>query len=180
MPIDFPNSPTNGDLYSAGGKNWQYNGSAWVLLGVVPSIPVGSVGTSELANSAVTQAKMASTISAVTICTSSTRPGSPFTGQTIFETNTGMMKVWLGSAWSNGTLHSQNLTIEYVVVGGGGGGGMVARRKRWCWRLWSRNHSLSIYCSPRKFYDWFPNRDNKWRLQDLYIQCFRLYYLVIT
>lgn len=59
MPIDFPNSPTNGDLYSAGGKNWQYNGSAWVLLGIVPSIPVGSVGTSELASSAVTTAKIA-------------------------------------------------------------------------------------------------------------------------
>jgi len=59
MPIDFPDSPTNGDLYSAGGKNWQYNGSAWVLLGVVPSIPVGSVGTSELADNAVTTAKIA-------------------------------------------------------------------------------------------------------------------------
>lgn len=38
MPIDFPNSPTNGDTYSAGGKNWQYNGTAWTLQGVVPNV----------------------------------------------------------------------------------------------------------------------------------------------
>lgn len=38
MPIDFPNSPTNGDTYSAGGKTWQYNGTAWVLMGVIPNI----------------------------------------------------------------------------------------------------------------------------------------------
>jgi hypothetical protein len=29
--IDFPNSPTNGTSFSAGGKTWTYNGSVWVL-----------------------------------------------------------------------------------------------------------------------------------------------------
>jgi hypothetical protein len=33
------------------------------------------------------------------VCTSSTRPGTPFTGQQIFETNTGQSLVWNGSAW---------------------------------------------------------------------------------
>lgn len=32
MPaIDFPNSPTTGTSFSAGGKAWTYNGSVWVL-----------------------------------------------------------------------------------------------------------------------------------------------------
>lgn len=60
MPIDFPNSPTNGDTYSAGGKNWVYNGSAWTLQGVVPTIPNASVGASQLATDAVTNTKIAS------------------------------------------------------------------------------------------------------------------------
>lgn len=31
MPIDFPNSPSVNDLYSFGGKTWQWNGSYWVF-----------------------------------------------------------------------------------------------------------------------------------------------------
>jgi len=61
MPIDFPNSPANGDLYSAGGKNWQYNGSAWVLLGVSTTAEPadGSITTAKIADGSVTSAKMA-------------------------------------------------------------------------------------------------------------------------
>lgn len=56
------------------------------------------------------------------ICTSTTRPAAPFVGQLIFETDTSRLKVWLGSGWSAGTLHSRNLTVEYLVIAGGGGG----------------------------------------------------------
>ena len=33
------------------------------------------------------------------VCTSSTRPASPFEGQCIYETDTDMMAIWNGSAW---------------------------------------------------------------------------------
>ena len=33
------------------------------------------------------------------VCTSSTRPASPFEGQAIFETDTDRMLIWNGSAW---------------------------------------------------------------------------------
>jgi hypothetical protein len=33
------------------------------------------------------------------VCTSSTRPGSPYVGQIIYETDTALAKVWDGSAW---------------------------------------------------------------------------------
>lgn len=33
------------------------------------------------------------------VCTSSTRPASPFEGQAIYETDTDMMAIWNGSAW---------------------------------------------------------------------------------
>lgn len=31
MPLDFPNSPTNGDTYTASGKTWEWNGTSWIL-----------------------------------------------------------------------------------------------------------------------------------------------------
>jgi hypothetical protein len=33
------------------------------------------------------------------VCTSTTRPASPFEGQAIYETDTDMMAIWNGSAW---------------------------------------------------------------------------------
>lgn len=33
------------------------------------------------------------------VCTSSTRPANPFTGQIVYETDTGYLRVWDGSAW---------------------------------------------------------------------------------
>lgn len=35
----------------------------------------------------------------ITVCTSTTRPSSPFDGQTIYETNTDNYMTWNGSAW---------------------------------------------------------------------------------
>lgn len=37
-----------------------------------------------------------------TICTNATRPASPYTGQSIFETDTGDSFIWDGSAWQPG------------------------------------------------------------------------------
>lgn len=32
MPIDFPNSPTAGDVFTVGGVRWQYDGTAWSVI----------------------------------------------------------------------------------------------------------------------------------------------------
>lgn len=36
MPIDFPNSPAVNDTFTGAGKSWNYNGNAWILIGVNP------------------------------------------------------------------------------------------------------------------------------------------------
>jgi hypothetical protein len=36
------------------------------------------------------------------VCTSTTRPTAPYLGQFIYETDTNLLKVWLGTAWSTG------------------------------------------------------------------------------
>lgn len=131
MSLTFPASPTVGDTYTVGARTWTWSGTIWEITGTVAA--AGSIGTTELASSAVTAAKiadstitstkLASTVPVVKVCTSSTRPGSPFTGQTIFETDTNLMKVYLSTGWSSGTLHATAIPVEYLVIAGGGGGG---------------------------------------------------------
>lgn len=77
--------------------------TAWTSLAyavINGTVADGFITEAKLANGAVSQVKMASTLSGVTICTSSTRPGSPFTGQTIFETDTVLFRTWSGAAWT--------------------------------------------------------------------------------
>lgn len=57
MAIDFPNSPALNDTYSAGGKTWYYDGTGWSLRSVLTAN--GTISTDDLANSAVTSAKIA-------------------------------------------------------------------------------------------------------------------------
>jgi hypothetical protein len=70
------------------------------------------------------------------------RPGQPFTGQWIYETDTGLLRVWTGAVWkairkdvfitvntffSNGTWNkpADIKTFRHLVWGAGGGGGPV-------------------------------------------------------
>lgn len=42
-----------------------------------------------------------SRISQAGVCTSTTRPASPYTGQVIYETDTSLLRIWTGSAWGS-------------------------------------------------------------------------------
>jgi hypothetical protein len=37
--IDFPNAPTNGQIFTSGGSTWTYDGSKWVASGTIPLTP---------------------------------------------------------------------------------------------------------------------------------------------
>ena len=127
MPISFPANPSVNDTYSSGNRTWRWNGSSWMV--VTGTALAGNVGTNDIADSAITTAKIAagavveadiannavttskiasgvvtqahlhSTVSAVTICTSSTRPASPFNGQMIYETDADRLAIWDASNW---------------------------------------------------------------------------------
>lgn len=122
MPIDFPNSPADGDTYTVGSKTWQFDGSKWISAQGSGNMADGSVMEDGLASGAVTNAKIAnlavstndlaansvnyskstSNISFFTITTSSnlsTDVPSPFTGQLIYETDNMKVRAWTGSAW---------------------------------------------------------------------------------
>jgi hypothetical protein len=111
MAINFPNSPSLNDYFESNGKAWTYNGTSWDIVQTPANLSIasGSISATELASNsvttvkinagAVTQAKLDSALSAITICTSSTKPGSPFTGQVILETDTEKLKTWDGSSW---------------------------------------------------------------------------------
>lgn len=65
------------------------------------------------------------------VCTSTTRPTSPYTGQTIFETDTNRMYVWNGSAWVIPNTPAQNpdglalITTATCSAGGTAVGGVI-------------------------------------------------------
>lgn len=44
MPIDFPNSPTNGQTFNSGTRTWTYDGSKWNLTSYGPVGPQGPQG----------------------------------------------------------------------------------------------------------------------------------------
>lgn len=60
MALDFPNSPTVNQSFSAGGKTWVYNGIKWVLLSVSlnQAVSDGAITETQLAANAVTTAKI--------------------------------------------------------------------------------------------------------------------------
>ena len=54
------------------------------------------------------------------VCTSSTRPASPYTGQVVFETDTQMLAFWTGSAWIQFSGPTNGTTVheaEYYASG---------------------------------------------------------------
>jgi hypothetical protein len=60
MALDFPDSPTTGDVFTSGTRNWTYNGTFWSLAANPPvTVAPLSVTSGMIENGAVTTGKIA-------------------------------------------------------------------------------------------------------------------------
>jgi hypothetical protein len=140
MAIDFPNSPVTNDTYVVGDRKWVYDGEKWALVSASPEllvvsataptntnviwadttvtgvgvVPVGGTTNQVLAKSSSADYDAVWKTPQYFVCTSSTRPSSPITGQSIYETDTNLVYVWDSSAWKPISTTSINASNGYL------------------------------------------------------------------
>ena len=146
MSLTFPASPTVGDTYTVGARTWSWSGTIWEITGTVAA--AGSIGTTELADSAVTTAKIGASISLTGTPLAPTATGGTNTTQiattafvanavsvgvatvdalddltdvTITSASSGQALTWNGTAWVNSTLAAAPKTYvtKYTTNGAG-------------------------------------------------------------
>jgi hypothetical protein len=109
MAMDFPASPSVGQIFTADAKTWTWDGTSWNAVGNNTTFQahggtheLGGVDAITIAPSQVTGTAIVNgDVHIVTFCTSTTRPGSPTAGQIIYETDTSLYFGWNGSIWSS-------------------------------------------------------------------------------
>ena len=92
--IDFPNSPTVGQTFSAGGNVWQWTGTVWQVVRVTPTGPTGPQGpTGPAGDTGPTGSSGQFTAQA------STPPSSPLAGDAWFNTEDGAVYIYYDDYW---------------------------------------------------------------------------------
>ena len=110
MAIDFPNSPTTGDTYTAGGRTWQWDGTVWASYGNYPDPTVLKIDTGTnrvgINNTSPTTALdvtgdltvsgtiTGGSISGAGMTVSSSAPSSPSAGEMWYNDTTGRTFVY--------------------------------------------------------------------------------------
>jgi hypothetical protein len=139
MAIDFPNSPTNGDIFTSNGRSWSYDTGVWSLISsqvlggdfgtvvdakgdlivgtadnVVSRLAAGTNGYVLTANSATgTGLEWIDAGANVTI--SATAPSAPSAGDLWFDSTTAATFIYYDSTW---------VEIGGATIGSGGGAGI--------------------------------------------------------
>jgi len=125
MAINFPNSPSDGDTHTAGGKTFTYDATAGVWnssgsgvteftgLSDTPST-LGTAGQIAKVNSGATALEFADPSGVTVYATADLLPGTANAGDMAFVTATNRLYLWNGSGWYNIALINTNPTISGV------------------------------------------------------------------
>ena len=125
MAINFPNSPSDGDTHTSGGKTFTYDATAGLWnpsgsgvteftgLSDTPST-LGTAGQIAKVNSGATALEFADPSGVTVYATADLLPGTANAGDMAFVSATNRLYLWNGSGWYNIALINTNPTISGV------------------------------------------------------------------
>ena len=114
--IDFPNSPSVDQTFSAGGNVWRWTGTVWQVVRVTPTGPTGAAGAT-----GPTGPTGASGSAGQFTAQSNTPPASPVAGDAWFNTEDGAVYIYYDSYWVEiGTSEFGGATGPTGPAGGAG------------------------------------------------------------
>lgn len=124
MAINFPDSPSTNDIFTSGGRSWQWTGTTWQAY--VQAISNGSITNDLIADATITAAKIANTTITSTQIANTTITAAQIANATITNTQIANATITgikiadraIGSSDFDGmTLNAQTGTTYTLVAG---------------------------------------------------------------
>jgi hypothetical protein len=121
MALDFPNSPTSGQEFSASGKTWRWNGSKWLsstaALQLTTLNDVGDVNITAVSNGQIIKWNGTEWVNAADNAGTTINSIDDITDVTITSVATGQFLKWNGTAWVNDAIDlATDTTGNYVAT----------------------------------------------------------------
>lgn len=121
MPLDFPTSPTVGDIYTFGGRSWQWNGSAWdVYVTAANAVTFVNGFTGSVTIAAGSNVTVSSASNTITISSTGTSGGAGISGPYVISL-AGLTGTVGLSAGSNITITPSGNTLVISSTASGSG-----------------------------------------------------------
>ena len=121
MALDFPNSPTSGQEFSASGKTWRWNGSKWIsstsALQLTTLNDVGDVTITAVSNGQIIKWNGSAWVNAADNAGTTINSIDDITDVTITSAATGQFLKWNGTAWVNDAIDLGTDTTGNYVSG---------------------------------------------------------------
>ena len=121
MALDFPNSPTSGQEFSASGKTWRWNGSKWIsstsALQLTTLNDIGDVTITAVSNGQIIKWNGSAWVNAADNAGTTINSIDDIADVTITSAATGQFLKWNGTAWVNDAIDLGTDTTGNYVSG---------------------------------------------------------------